>query len=129
MLTLFGIVPTNPATGYGYIRAGKEVSAGGGARFVAAFVEKPDRETAKSYLKSGSYLWNSGIILASAETLIDELRTHAPKIVESAEGALEKAEQDTAFLRLDRRGLRGMPGHFVRLCSAGAKRPSGGHSR
>jgi mannose-1-phosphate guanylyltransferase / mannose-6-phosphate isomerase len=108
-LTLFGIKPVSPATGYGYIRTGAELSNAGGARLAAGFVEKPDRETAETYLQRGDFLWNSGIVLASAETLLDELRTCSPQIVECAKVALDRAERDADFLRLDAEAYSACP--------------------
>ena len=100
-LTLFGIEPTEPATGYGYIRAGEPLAAGAPARRVAEFVEKPDAATAEAYLESGDYLWNSGIFLMPVETLMAELRSLEPDLLAAATEALERAERDRDFVRLD----------------------------
>src|SRR5690606_14435052 len=72
-LITFGIAPTFPATGYGYIQAGEAMGPG---RKVKRFVEKPDEETAASYLKEGSYAWNAGIFLFSPATLLATLAAH-----------------------------------------------------
>lgn len=89
-LVTFGIKPTRPHTGYGYIRPGERM--GGGYR-VSAFVEKPDAEQAKEYIASG-YLWNSGMFLFSTELFREECRLHAPYVLEifsrGAEAAYEK---------------------------------------
>jgi mannose-1-phosphate guanylyltransferase/mannose-1-phosphate guanylyltransferase/mannose-6-phosphate isomerase len=98
-LVLFGIAPDAPATGYGYIRVGG--SRADGVRDVAAFVEKPDRATAEAYLRSGDHLWNSGIVLARASVLLEELEAHEPGLVASARAALAGAETDADFTRLD----------------------------
>ncbi len=100
-LTLFGIEPDAPATGYGYIRADAPLAPGETARGVAAFVEKPDKETAQAYLESGDYLWNSGIFLMPAALLLAEMRRYEPDLLEAAEEALERATRDTDFLRLE----------------------------
>lgn len=100
-LTLFGIRPDAPATGYGYIRAGAPLAPGGPAQRVAAFVEKPDLETAQRYLESGEYLWNSGILLMPVEQLIAELKTYEPDLLQAAAEALERGTHDADFVRLD----------------------------
>ncbi len=100
-LTLFGIRPENPATGYGYIRLGEPCSGAEGSCDVAAFVEKPDLATAEAYLRNGEYLWNSGIVLAPAARLLDELAACEPELLESARSALERAARDVDFVRLD----------------------------
>ncbi len=69
-LVLFGIKPTEPHTGYGYIRSGDAVNAGnGGALKVDAFFEKPDAETAERYMREGNYFWNSGIFVLHARNV------------------------------------------------------------
>jgi mannose-1-phosphate guanylyltransferase len=81
-LVTLGIRPTSPATGYGYVQRGAPTEVPGVAE-AAAFREKPDRETAESYLTSGEYLWNSGMFVWRARTVLDALAEHLP---ESAEG-------------------------------------------
>lgn len=85
-LVTFGIAPTRPDTGYGYIRAAR---GSGHDKILAVeeFVEKPDSETAKQYLTSGSYLWNSGMFLFSTKTVLDEFTTHAPYILKTVQTA------------------------------------------
>lgn len=82
-LVTFGIHPTQPETGYGYIRKGKAIANSGGFE-IAAFVEKPDEETARQYVRSGEYEWNSGMFCFSASTFLGALQTHAPDIAEAA---------------------------------------------
>jgi mannose-1-phosphate guanylyltransferase/mannose-6-phosphate isomerase len=77
-LVTFGVIPTKPETGYGYIKAGRNISKG--VFRVAKFVEKPDAGTAKSYLDKGGFYWNSGMFLFKAQDLIDEIRTHMPEL-------------------------------------------------
>jgi len=84
-LVTFGIVPDAPETGYGYIRAG----AGEAVRSVAEFVEKPDLETARSYLASGDYFWNSGMFLLHAAAYLEALARHAPDILEACRAAMD----------------------------------------
>ena len=100
-LTLFGIKPTDPATGYGYIRAGAPLTPDAPARRVAAFAEKPDAATAEAFLASGDYLWNSGIFLMPVATLLAELNAFEPDLLAAATEALDRAERDQDFLRLD----------------------------
>ena len=100
-LVLFGITPDSPHTGYGYIRRGAPLEGGDGGYRVDAFCEKPDRARAQQYLDAGGYLWNSGIFVLSAETYLNELKALAPEIYEAAREALDNAEADFGFLRLD----------------------------
>jgi mannose-1-phosphate guanylyltransferase/mannose-1-phosphate guanylyltransferase/mannose-6-phosphate isomerase len=100
-LSLFGIAPDRPATGYGYIRAGDPVAGTVGARRVAAFVEKPDRETAERYVRGGDHLWNSGIFLLPATVFLAELTRFEPELLSHARKSLEHASRDSDFLRLD----------------------------
>ena len=102
-LVTFGIVPTDANTGYGYIKSSKENYSG--AYNVEEFVEKPDLETARTYLEQGNYLWNSGMFMYKADTLIDELTTHSPEIVASVKTAVNNAEQDLDFIRLDKQAF------------------------
>jgi mannose-1-phosphate guanylyltransferase/mannose-6-phosphate isomerase len=96
-LVTFGVVPTAPETGYGYIRRG----AGEGPAFpIAQFVEKPDAERAAAYLKSGDYLWNSGMFLFSARRFLEELGRLAPAMLEATTAAFSLAQRDLDFTRL-----------------------------
>jgi mannose-1-phosphate guanylyltransferase/mannose-6-phosphate isomerase len=77
-ITVIGIPPTSPHTGYGYINKGEGIA--GGLYVVNKFVEKPQLETAIKYLKSGEYFWNAGMFISSIENLIDEISLHAPSL-------------------------------------------------
>ncbi|NIP16978.1 MAG: mannose-1-phosphate guanylyltransferase/mannose-6-phosphate isomerase [Xanthomonadales bacterium] len=83
-LVTFGMHPTHPETGYGYIRQGEALSASGGYR-VAAFVEKPDLETAGNYLDSGEYHWNSGMFCFRADAILDALGRFAPEVYDATQ--------------------------------------------
>src|SRR5690606_2698138 len=96
-LVSFGIVPTAPETGYGYLRSGE---SRGGWFELAAFVEKPDAETAEEYVASGEYLWNSGMFVLPARLYLDELGRHAPAILAACKKAVAEASRDGDFLRL-----------------------------
>jgi len=82
-IVTMGIKPNRPETGYGYIEVGSELSPG--VSQVARFVEKPNRETAEQYLSSGKYLWNAGMFFFRAQTMLDAIRTHMPKLAEGLE--------------------------------------------
>ncbi len=97
-LVTFGVVPTRPETGYGYIRSGPAQE--GGWHLLDRFVEKPDLATARDYVASGDYLWNSGMFLLSASAYLDELRAVAPAMLSACEAAVAGAEQEGDFLRL-----------------------------
>jgi len=100
MLVTFGIQPSAPETGYGYIRAGGPVPGCDGVFSVDAFVEKPDQETAKTYLASSGYFWNSGIFLFRASRYLEDLSLFAPDIHKACLAAYENAAKDLDFLRL-----------------------------
>ena len=96
----FGIRPTAPETGYGYIEAGDPLPGIEGAQGVARFVEKPDAATAQRFVEGGRHLWNSGMFVASAATLLAELRAHAPAVLEAAREAVAAGTRDLGFVRL-----------------------------
>lgn len=98
-LLTFGITPTGPETGFGYIRAGE--STVGVARKVMQFVEKPNLTTAEEYVASGNYFWNSGMFLFRASRYIEELTRYQPAVVEACRAALAAATKDLDFIRLD----------------------------
>lgn len=94
-LVVFGIRPNQPETGYGYI----EVSENGAdVSDVSRFVEKPDLETAKAYLKAGNFFWNTGIFLFRASTMRDEFAKHQPQIWQAAERAFKAANSNLSGL-------------------------------
>jgi mannose-1-phosphate guanylyltransferase/mannose-6-phosphate isomerase len=98
-LVTFGIVPTGPETGYGYIRSTPLEAPG--VRRMQEFVEKPDRAAAERYLASGEYLWNSGMFMFRASRYLEALRMHAPDILESCRRAWLDASKDLSFTRLN----------------------------
>lgn len=111
-LVTFGITPDKPETGYGYIQQGKPLDAKG-VHQVARFVEKPDAGTAAEYLATGEFLWNSGIFLFSARQYLEELKAHHPKMVEACMAALELAEQDLTFCRLNQEAFATSPSDSI----------------
>jgi mannose-1-phosphate guanylyltransferase / mannose-6-phosphate isomerase len=109
-LVLFGIKPSAPETGYGYIRTGAALAGTKTEAFlVDAFVEKPDAKTAAQYLKAGNYVWNSGIFVLHARTFLEELARLEPKILAAAKDALTAAEEDLGFIRLDKAAFTEAP--------------------
>ncbi|MES2911983.1 MAG: mannose-1-phosphate guanylyltransferase/mannose-6-phosphate isomerase [Pseudomonadota bacterium] len=98
-LVTFGVQPGFPSTAYGYIRKGQALASGGFE--VGSFVEKPPSDKAVQLLASGNYLWNAGIFLARAQTLLDALALHAPDILDSCRAAMKQPAQDGLFLRPD----------------------------
>ena len=99
-LVTFGIVPTEPETGYGYIK--RDTLQHGSTFNVAAFVEKPDAETAKRYLDSGDYYWNSGMFAFKVGTFLSELEKFNPEMLANCRLALNAAVRDLDFVRLDK---------------------------
>jgi mannose-1-phosphate guanylyltransferase len=98
-LVTFGVKPTAPETGYGYIEAGEEVAEG--VNRVARFVEKPGREKAAEMLAAGSYYWNSGMFMLEADTFLGEAERLAAESVAAAREAVERSRADLDFIRLD----------------------------
>jgi len=109
MLVTFGITPTAPETGYGYIRRGKPVAGLAGAFAVAQFVEKPERDVAEGYVAGGEHVWNSGMFLFPAAKLLEELERFAPAVLEAARAALQAGRIDLDFLRLDAEAFGAAP--------------------
>jgi mannose-1-phosphate guanylyltransferase/mannose-1-phosphate guanylyltransferase/mannose-6-phosphate isomerase len=99
-LVTFGIRPSGPETGYGYIKRGNPVKGHNGCFSVGEFIEKPDLETARSYLSAGGFDWNSGMFLFAAKRFLEELERFEPEIVEQCTLAIEAAETDLDFVRI-----------------------------
>ena len=100
-LVTFGITPTRPETGYGYIKAGASL-ADGDAHQVEKFVEKPEQSIAQKYLDSGDYSWNSGMFMFKASTLMSELAQYEPDMAASVNSAYGAQEKDLDFVRIDK---------------------------
>jgi mannose-1-phosphate guanylyltransferase/mannose-6-phosphate isomerase len=96
-IVTFGVSPTFPSTAYGYIRQGS--ARADGAFNVEGFTEKPALEKAEALLLSGSVLWNAGIFLSSAQTLLSALGQHAPDILQACQQAMQAAARDGSFVR------------------------------
>ncbi|MXU66493.1 mannose-1-phosphate guanylyltransferase/mannose-6-phosphate isomerase [Oceanomicrobium pacificus] len=113
-LVTFGIVPDRPHTGYGYIAKGAALDTGpAGAARVAAFREKPDADTAATYVADGSYLWNSGMFLFTAARYREELAAHAPEMASACAAAMDRAVADLDFLRADADAFAACPSDSI----------------
>ena len=109
-LVTFGIVPTAPETGYGYIKASP---VDGSAVPVDTFVEKPDADTAQGYVDDGSYFWNSGMFLFKASAYLDELQVLAPEIFDACEKSMTSKTLDGDFVRPDPSEFRTCPSDSI----------------
>ncbi len=107
-LITFGIVPTAPETGYGYIKAGPPLDDSSLCE-VERFVEKPDTTTAQRYLDSGAHYWNSGMFMFRASAFLAELERFAPAMLAACQHALTAGRADTDFLWLDRKAFAACP--------------------
>ncbi|MBW9332504.1 mannose-1-phosphate guanylyltransferase/mannose-6-phosphate isomerase [Herbaspirillum sp. RU 5E] len=112
-LATFGIEPTHPETGYGYILRGASDSAGSGNFLVDRFVEKPDLATATGFLQQGGYYWNSGMFLFKARDYLAELEAHRPLIGAAVKEAVAKAYTDLDFCRLDETAFAASPSESI----------------
>lgn len=110
-LVTFGIVPSAPETGYGYIKRGGQLSYE--AFKVAAFVEKPDAQTAAYYVQSGEYFWNSGMFAFQAGRYLQELEKFNPRMFAACGEAFKKSRRDTDFIRLDTEAFAACPADSI----------------
>ncbi len=112
-LVTFGIVPRGPETGFGYIKAAGADTQTANPRWVAEFVEKPDLETARRYVDSGDYFWNSGMFLFRADRYLEELNHHSPLILHACRSAVESGVRDLDFFRLDSTAFERSPSDSI----------------
>jgi len=117
-LATFGIVPTTPETGYGYIQRGEPAAGGGGGgrggvHRIARFVEKPSAERAREFLASGEYYWNSGMFMFGARRYLEELARFAPQIAKACEAAFRSAKGDLDFTRVDAKAFAACPSDSI----------------
>jgi mannose-1-phosphate guanylyltransferase / mannose-6-phosphate isomerase len=108
-IVTFGMRPTAPETGYGYIEIGAELPGAPGVHAVARFVEKPDAETAAALCSSGRHLWNSGMFVFTAQTLLREMQAHAPEVLPPVREAVAGRRTDLDFIRLAVEPFRACP--------------------
>jgi mannose-1-phosphate guanylyltransferase / mannose-6-phosphate isomerase len=99
-LVTFGIEPTHPETGYGYIQSDNASKFADNCYEVARFVEKPNAETAQEYMDAGNFYWNSGMFLFKPAVFLSELKQYAPAIVDSVSKAVAQSYKDLDFVRL-----------------------------
>jgi mannose-1-phosphate guanylyltransferase len=109
-LVTFGIVPSAPHTGYGYIKRGKDLGEG---FEVDAFVEKPSSDVAQDYFSSDDYYWNSGMFLFRASNYLEELKKFRPDILEQCQGSVMDVKTDLDFLRIDKDMFQSCPAESV----------------
>lgn len=109
-LVTFGIVGNKPETGYGYIKRGMQYQTG---FVVNSFVEKPDVATAKQYIASGDYYWNSGMFLFKASRFLSELKTYRPSIYEACEKAIKIQSNDLDFIRVNKAEFEACPDESI----------------
>lgn len=108
-LLTFGIRPESPETGYGYIEVGEPLADCPGVHLSAAFVEKPPRDLAETYVAGGRHCWNSGMFLFRAEAFLAELQRLAPELLHCVDAALAAAMRDLDFLRLPEKEFAACP--------------------
>jgi mannose-1-phosphate guanylyltransferase/mannose-1-phosphate guanylyltransferase/mannose-6-phosphate isomerase len=110
-LVTFGVPPSEPATGYGYIEAGEAIE--GAVLRIRRFVEKPTLEKAKAFLAQGGFYWNSGMFVFRAQRFLEELGRLQPDMLRAVRASVEKAAPDLGFLRLDRDAFSASPSNSV----------------
>jgi mannose-1-phosphate guanylyltransferase/mannose-6-phosphate isomerase len=110
-LATFGIIPSSPETGFGYIERGQALKGGGWK--VATFREKPDRATAEAFIASGRFLWNSGMYAVLAAKYLEELKRLHPAMLSAATDAYINGVRDLDFLRLDRDAFAKCPADSI----------------
>jgi mannose-1-phosphate guanylyltransferase/mannose-6-phosphate isomerase len=122
-LITFGIVPDSPEIGYGYIKKGGLLETLAGTSDIQApriqvsgieqFVEKPDLETAKQYVESGLYCWNSGMFMFKASTILKELENHAPEVIRACRQSFAGGSKDLDFFRMDKELFEQIPADSI----------------
>jgi mannose-1-phosphate guanylyltransferase / mannose-6-phosphate isomerase len=113
LLVTFGITPTFPATGFGYIEAGEPIAPHQDAFRIRRFVEKPDAQRAQAFLAQGGYFWNGGMFAFTAGAFLAELERLRPEILTATRKALANAARDLDFLRLDRDAFAACPSDSI----------------
>ena len=112
-MVTFGVVPTGPVTGYGYIKRGQKLDSSNEAFKVEKFVEKPDLATAEKYISSADFYWNSGIFMFKANIYLAELQKFRPEIYSWSKKAFEKGSEDLDFFRLDEKAFKDCPSDSI----------------
>lgn len=109
-LVTFGVVPSYPHTGYGYIESDAK---SGAAASIQSFIEKPDKQKAVQLLETNRFFWNAGIFLFRADTWLEELEKFAPEMVAACRKAIEGAKMDTEFVRPDTQAFKASPSDSI----------------
>jgi mannose-1-phosphate guanylyltransferase/mannose-6-phosphate isomerase len=112
-IVAFGVPPVRPETGYGYIRVGAAVPETQTARALAGFREKPDAQTARTYLEEGDYLWNSGMFMVKRSVWLDAIERWRPDIAAACRGAVAGARTDGRFVHLDSTAFSACPAESI----------------
>jgi len=112
-LVTFGIKPTRPETGYGYIRVNAHGLSETDALGIAGFVEKPDSETAERYLASGDYFWNAGIFMMRASVWLKQLEITRPDVIRACKTAFSGSTKDQDFLRIHKETFKDCPSDSI----------------
>jgi len=112
-LVTFGVKPTCPETGYGYIHAKGPAAGSPGARDISAFVEKPDAATAERYVATGEYFWNSGIFMMRASVWLAQLGAARPDIVEACRAAFAVRSVERDFMRVGKDAFSACPADSI----------------
>ncbi len=115
-LVTFGVIPTNPETGYGYIKAdspflNEEIIG----KKIKEFTEKPDLETASKFIKDKRYTWNSGIFIFQAKLIIEEIKRYSPNIFDACQKTIEESRMDLEFTRLEHDSFKKCPNVSIDL--------------
>ncbi|MCG8633683.1 MAG: mannose-1-phosphate guanylyltransferase/mannose-6-phosphate isomerase [Desulfobacterales bacterium] len=113
LMVTFGIVPGSPETGYGYIQKGRIMDEASGACRIERFVEKPDMKTARAYLESGEFCWNSGMFMFKVSAITEEMKRLAPDMMRGCKEAVSKGNMDLDFFRVDRDAFEKITGDSI----------------
>jgi mannose-1-phosphate guanylyltransferase/mannose-6-phosphate isomerase len=106
-IVVFGVTPTGPETGYGYIESGEVID--GDVRKVVGFAEKPDLATAQAYVAGGRHLWNAGIFLFKPAVLLAEMQRLAPEVLAASDAALAASRRSGAYIHLNEAAFAACP--------------------
>lgn len=128
-IVTFGMKPTSPETGYGYIEIGNQLPDADGVYSVACFHEKPDAPTAARFVADGRHLWNSGMFVFTARTLLEELERHAPTVLTAVREAVATRKADLDFIRLGVEAFKSCPSISIDYAVAERTDPSRRGSR
>ena len=112
-LVTFGVPPTEPATGYGYIEAGEPIAGSAQVHRIRRFVEKPTRDRAEGFLAQGGFYWNSGMFVFAAQRFVEELARLQPAMLQAVRKSLEGATPDLGFLRLEEKAFGASPANSI----------------